>query len=113
MPAELVTLVPTRINTSVSDQRKRGKQMPKQEKDKCPHWCINDRKEDHHEHHSELVVRNSFSMELLRYYGDDITQVTFMTAREYGEAVTLPVDTLIDFMGEVRQRIAIINLEAA
>ncbi len=75
-------------------------------KQKCPAWCVCSGEEDAHEHHSETVTRNGFRMELVRFYGDNITHVTLMTGMEYGTALTMPVETMVDLMNEACLKLA-------
>jgi hypothetical protein len=74
--------------------------------EKCPEWCVCETHDDDLDHRSETVTRNSFRFELLRYHRDNITYVTFMTAMDGGRVITMPVETVVDLMGEVRQKVA-------
>jgi hypothetical protein len=51
------------------------------------------------------VTRNGFRMELVRFNGDNITHVTLMTGMEYGTALTMPVETMVDLMNEARLKV--------
>ena len=74
--------------------------------DQCPSWCVRENRDGLEDHISETVTRNSFKFELLRYFGDDITYVTLMTAMDGGDAITMPVDTVVSLVDEVRQLVA-------
>lgn len=75
-------------------------------KEKCPTWCVCSEQEDPREHHSHVVTRNGFRMELLRYFEDDITIVSLMEAMDGGNAVVMPVDTMISLVDEARLKVA-------
>jgi hypothetical protein len=76
--------------------------------DKCPQWCTSDRPDQPHEHCNSETRRSGYAVELLRYWGDDITRVTILEAMDGGQAATLPLDVLIDLMGEVRGKVAVL-----
>ena len=73
--------------------------------EQCPPWCVvEDHSKEFGDHHSEAITRNSFRVEMLRYYGDNITYVTFMAAMNGGDHMTVPVDTVVELMDEVYQK---------
>lgn len=52
------------------------------------------------------VVRSSVHLELLRYYGDDTTYVGLGDHMDGGAYVSVPLDVLLDLIGEARNMVA-------
>ncbi len=73
--------------------------------EKCPSWCSNN-SDSPHEHVSVGVVRSSVHLELLRYYGDDTTYVGLGDHMDGGAYVSVPLDVLLDLIGEARHMVA-------
>ncbi len=73
--------------------------------EKCPSWCEN-KADNPHEHVSAGVVRSSVHLELLRYHGDDTTYVGLGDHMDGGAYVSVPLDVLLDLIGEVQQMVA-------
>ena len=72
--------------------------------EKCPSWCTN-KNDGPHEHVSVGVVRSSVHLELLRYYGDDTTYVGLGDHMDGGAYVSVPLDILLDLIGEARHMV--------
>ena len=72
--------------------------------DQCPSGCTN-HNDGPHEHVSVGVVRSSVHLELLRYYGDDTTYVGLGDHMDGGAYVSVPLDILLDLLGEARHMV--------
>lgn len=73
--------------------------------ERCPSWCTST-DDGPHEHVSVGVVRSSVHLELLRYFGDDTTYVGLMDHMDGGGHVSVPLEVLLDLVGEARHMVA-------
>lgn len=79
----------------------------KQQTNTCPPWCqFFAGNTEPHEHMSAPTIRASFYMELLRYNGDDVTYIGLMDHMDGGARISVPIDVLLELIGEARRLIA-------